>query len=78
MSSDLKNPSKSIPKGTLYGLGLTFFAYTVVILSMAATITRASLYRNVNVIQETAVSEVLIFLGEIATSFFSVLMGMRT
>ena len=78
MSSDLRNPSKAIPKGTLYGLGVTFFVYTVVILSMAASITRASLYRNVNVIQETAISEVLIFLGEVATSFFSVLMGMLT
>lgn len=51
MSGDLKNPSKSIPKGTLAGLGLTFFTYTVVILSMAASITRQSFYNNVNVIQ---------------------------
>ena len=75
MSSDLKNPSKSIPRGTLYGLGLTFFAYTAVVISMAATITRASLYSNVTVIQQTAISEVLIFMGELASSFFSVLMG---
>ncbi len=52
MSGDLKNPSRSIPKGTLSGLALTFVLYVVVILSMAATITRASFYRNVNVIQE--------------------------
>lgn len=52
MSGDLKHPSKAIPKGTLYGLALTFFTYVVVILSMAATITRASFYRNVNVIQD--------------------------
>lgn len=52
MSGDLKNPSKAIPKGTLYGLGVTFFSYTVVILAMAATITRASFYRNANVIQD--------------------------
>lgn len=51
MSGDLKNPSKSIPKGMLAGLGLTFFTYTVVILSMAASITRQSFYNNVNVIQ---------------------------
>jgi len=51
MSGDLKHPSKAIPKGTLYGLVLTFFSYAIVILSMAATITRASFYQNTNVIQ---------------------------
>ena len=51
MSGDLKNPSKSIPKGTLAGLGLTFITYTLVILGMAASITRQSFYNNVNVIQ---------------------------
>lgn len=51
MSGDLKAPSKSIPSGTLYGLALTFAAYTVVIISMAASITRVSLYNNENVIQ---------------------------
>ncbi|KAI9841194.1 MAG: hypothetical protein M1837_000921 [Sclerophora amabilis] len=75
MSGDLKHPSKAIPKGTLSGLALTFFAYTVVILAMAATITRASLYRNVNVIQDTNISAVLVLLGEFSTSFFSSLMG---
>lgn len=52
MSGDLKNPSKSIPKGTLFGLGTTFICYTLVILSMAATITRESFYRDVNIIQD--------------------------
>lgn len=73
--SDLKHPSKAIPKGTLYGLGLTFIAYTLVILAMAATITRASFLRNVNVIQDTNLSGSLILAGEFASSFFSTLMG---
>jgi potassium/chloride transporter 9 len=75
MSGDLKNPSKSIPKGTLYGLALTFVSYALVILAMAASITRESLHRNVNVIQDTNLSGVLILLGEFATTFFSALMG---
>jgi solute carrier family 12 (potassium/chloride transporters), member 9 len=75
MSGDLKNPSKSIPKGTLYGLALTFFSYTLVIFAMAASITRTSFYNNVNVLQDTNVSEILILLGEFATTFFSTLMG---
>ena len=75
MSGDLKHPSKAIPKGTLYGLALTFFLYTLVILAMAATITRASFYRNANVIQETNISGALVLAGEFASTFFSTLMG---
>jgi len=51
MSGDLRNPSKSIPKGTLHGLLFTFVAYTLVILAMGATISRETLYTNTNVIQ---------------------------
>ncbi|KAL4878484.1 amino acid permease-domain-containing protein [Aspergillus karnatakaensis] len=75
MSGDLKNPSKSIPKGTLYGLAMTFVLYTLVILAMAATLTRASLYNNANIVQVASLSGVVILLGEFATSFFSALMG---
>ncbi|PYH47422.1 putative cation chloride cotransporter [Aspergillus saccharolyticus JOP 1030-1] len=75
MSGDLKNPSKSIPKGTLYGLGLTFVTYTLVIVAMAASITRESFYRNANVVQVANLSGAVILMGEFATSFFSSLMG---
>ncbi|KIV99170.1 uncharacterized protein PV09_09124 [Verruconis gallopava] len=75
MSGDLKHPSKAIPKGTLYGLGLTFVSYTLVILALAATVTRASLYRNVNVMQDVNISGVIVLLGEFASTFFSTLMG---
>jgi len=51
MSGDLKHPSKAIPKGTLYGLLLTFISYVLVILAMAASISRGTFYRNTNVIQ---------------------------
>jgi potassium/chloride transporter 9 len=51
MSGDLKNPSRSIPKGTLYGLALTFVLYTLVIFAMAASLTRDSLYNNANIVQ---------------------------
>ncbi|KAJ6180464.1 hypothetical protein N7519_010925 [Penicillium mononematosum] len=75
MSGDLRNPSKSIPKGTLSGLALTFVAYGLVILAMAASVTRESFYNNVNVIQVVNASDSVILLGEFATSFFSALMG---
>jgi potassium/chloride transporter 9 len=51
MSGDLKHPSKAIPKGTLYGLGLTFALYTMVILALAASVSRETFYNNTNVIQ---------------------------
>ncbi|PUU72580.1 amino acid permease-domain-containing protein [Tuber borchii] len=75
MSGDLRNPSKSIPKGTLHGLLLTFVAYTMVILSMGATIKRESLYKDLNIIQDINASKHLILMGELASSFFSALMG---
>lgn len=75
MSGDLKNPSKSIPKGTLYGLGTTFVLYALVILAMAATITRESFVRNANVIQDTNISGMVVLAGEMASSLFSTLMG---
>ena len=75
MSGDLRKPSKSIPKGTLYGLATTFVLYTLVILAMAATITRASFTRNTNVIQDTNISGILILAGEVASCLFSTLMG---
>ncbi|PQE12323.1 cation chloride cotransporter protein [Rutstroemia sp. NJR-2017a BVV2] len=75
MSGDLKNPSRSIPKGTLYGLITTFVLYSLVILSMASSVTRASFLRNANIIQEVNMSGLLILAGEVCTSLFSVLMG---
>jgi solute carrier family 12 (potassium/chloride transporters), member 9 len=56
MSGDLKDPSRSIPKGTLYGLALTFVSYSLVIFAMGASITRGSFYRNLNVLQDVNVS----------------------
>ncbi|KAJ9602409.1 hypothetical protein H2200_012951 [Cladophialophora chaetospira] len=75
MSGDLKNPSSSIPRGTLAGLGLTFVAYALVIVAMAASITRESFYKNVNVVQDASISGILILAGELSSTFFSVLMG---
>jgi potassium/chloride transporter 9 len=72
---DLKHPSKAIPKGTLWALALTFMSYTLVILAMASTVTRASFIADINVIQDTNISGVLVLAGEFATTFFSTLMG---
>jgi solute carrier family 12 (potassium/chloride transporters), member 9 len=42
---------------------------------MASSITRESFHVNLNVIQDTSISAILILLGEFSTSFFSSLMG---
>ena len=75
MSGDLRNPSKSIPKGTLWAMLTTLVAYLIVILSMAASITHSSLVTDKNIIQNTNLWGPLILAGECATTFFSALMG---
>ncbi|EPS43057.1 hypothetical protein H072_2872 [Dactylellina haptotyla CBS 200.50] len=75
MSGDLRKPNKSIPKGTLHGLLVTFISYAFVILAMGAAIKRNALYTNLNVIQDVNLSASLILAGEFATCFFSALMG---
>ncbi|CCD25517.1 Vhc1p NDAI_0F01990 [Naumovozyma dairenensis CBS 421] len=76
MSSELRKPSKSIPKGTLWGLLFTFSCYTVVVISMSCTIPRKTLYNDVQVIQSVSAVQWIIFLGEMATSLFSIIVGM--
>ncbi|KAM7219958.1 Amino acid permease domain containing protein [Rhypophila decipiens] len=75
MSGDLRNPSKDIPRGTLWAMFSTFLAYLTVILSLAASTTHATFLQNTNVIQETNIWPPIIFAGEFATTFFSALMG---
>ncbi|KAF9881148.1 solute carrier family 12 member 3 [Colletotrichum karsti] len=76
MSGDLRNPSKDIPKGTLWAMMTTFIAYLVVVFSMAATTTHASFLNNTNIISVTSLSMPLILAGECAVTFFSAVMGL--
>ncbi|KAF4120813.1 solute carrier family 12 (potassium/chloride transporters), member 9 [Geosmithia morbida] len=78
VSNDLKNPSRSIPKGTLWATLTTLIVYFVVALSMAASTTRASLLGNPNVIPLTNFSQSVIFAGECAVTCFSALMGLKS
>jgi len=56
MSGDLKNPSVSIPRGTLHGMGVTFLIYLAVIFALAATVTRDTLYTDVMILQDVSSS----------------------
>ncbi|KKA25970.1 hypothetical protein TD95_002159 [Thielaviopsis punctulata] len=75
MSGDLRNPSKSIPRGTLWAMFSTFICYLVVITAMASSITHDSLLGNPNVIPLTNLSAEVIMAGECAVTLFSALMG---
>ncbi|KAK3377778.1 amino acid permease-domain-containing protein [Podospora didyma] len=75
MSGDLRNPSKDIPVGTLWAMLSTFIAYVLVILSLASSTAHYSFLQNANIIQDTNIWPPMIFAGEIATTFFSALMG---
>lgn len=76
MSSELRKPSKSIPKGTLWGLLLTFVCYTLVILSLGCSVPKSSLYKDVQIIQTVSGFQSMILVGELSTSLFSVIVGM--
>lgn len=75
MSGSLKNPSKSIPTGTLKGLLVTFILYSLVIISMGCSIPRELLHSDIKVIQTVNIQGLIIIIGELSTSLFSVIMG---
>ncbi|EGV63855.1 hypothetical protein CANTEDRAFT_130236 [Yamadazyma tenuis ATCC 10573] len=75
MSGALKDPSKSIPQGTIRGLVLTFVLYGIVILSIGTAVPRQLLYKDIKVIQTVNLQGYVIIIGELSTSLFSVIMG---
>lgn len=75
MSGELKNPSKSIPQGTLKGLLASFILYLLVILSLGASTPRELLRKDISIIQSVNLNGLIIILGEVSTSLFSVIMG---
>ncbi|PHH83412.1 hypothetical protein CDD82_1346 [Ophiocordyceps australis] len=75
MSGDLRNPSKAIPKGTLWAMVATFIVYLAIILSMASTTTHESFLANTNVLSLTNIYSPIILAGECAVTFFSALTG---
>jgi amino acid transporter len=52
MSGDLKSPNRSIPRGTLLGVGVTFWLYAAIVVLLGATTSRGTLYHDFSVIQD--------------------------
>lgn len=75
MSGELTNPSRSIPKGTLYGLLTSFVLYLLVIVSLGASTPRELLHKDIKIIQSVNINGLIIIIGEVSTSLFSVIMG---
>ncbi|KAJ2722153.1 hypothetical protein GGI07_003489 [Coemansia sp. Benny D115] len=75
MSSALRKPSKSIPKGTLWAVLITFLLYMTIIVSLGSTTRRITLRENFNVLQEINILPIIVPLGAITTSVTSTLSG---
>lgn len=75
MSGELKNPSRSIPRGTLYALGTSFVLYFLVIVFLGASVPRELFHKDIKIIQTVSINGLIIIIGEASTSLFSVIMG---
>ncbi|KAF9572990.1 hypothetical protein EC968_009118 [Mortierella alpina] len=73
MSGDLEDPSKSIPKGTLWAVGSTFCVYTCIVILMGGSISRSTMYSDLSVLQDISISPLFIASGALAASVFATL-----
>ncbi len=76
MSGDLKNPSRSIPNGTLTAIGVTVVIYVAVTFILAAGVPRAELQGAGFVMKDHALFPVLIYAGVICATLSSALGSM--
>ncbi|RUP48233.1 amino acid permease/ SLC12A domain-containing protein, partial [Jimgerdemannia flammicorona] len=54
LSGDLRDPSKSIPKGTLTAVAITYVTYSIIVILMGGSIDRASMYNNLNIFEDVS------------------------
>ncbi|ORZ24952.1 amino acid permease-domain-containing protein [Lobosporangium transversale] len=73
MSGDLEDPSKSIPKGTLWAVASTFCVYTSIVILMGGSISRTSMHTDLSILQDVSISPLCIASGALAASIFATL-----
>lgn len=73
MSGDLKEPAKSIPRGTMSAIAITFFVYVAIMVWLALNASREELLGNKLVMQRIAFFGPLIFAGLWAATLSSAL-----
>ena len=73
MSGELKDPRSSIPKGTLWAIGVSFVIYMLLAFWLARSASEAELISNYNIIIEKAYVGPLIIAGILGATFSSAL-----
>lgn len=73
MSGELKNPTKSIPVGTLWAIGVSFVIYMALAFWLARSATEQELISNYNIIIDKAFYGPLIIAGILGATFSSAL-----
>jgi len=71
MSGDLKDPYKSIPRGTLWAIGFTFFFYALIAVWFAFNFTPEQVFVNELLMVESAVIPVIVLVGVLASTLSS-------
>lgn len=76
MSGDLKDPGRSIPKGTFLAIGVSAAIYALMTIMLAASVQRAELLSDTFVIRDRALSSFLVYAGVICATLSSALGSM--
>ncbi|MFB3067053.1 MAG: amino acid permease [Planctomycetota bacterium] len=71
MSGDLKNPARSIPKGTLWSVLVTGLVYLGMAVALGASADRETLHQEAFVVKSIALVGLLVTLGVFAATFSS-------
>jgi len=71
MSGDLEDPGKSIGSGTLAALASTLSVYGILIFVIGATVQRATLTSNYNIMQDVCFVKPIITVGVLASTISS-------